>query len=162
MRFNKKSVGAVAASDVREETFWDDRISGFGVKVTLVGLKVYVYRHLFSKPRQGAQTPPQNTPMEGENCSPFSKGSPNPSAVSAAQYLSMLHSIDAGRFGGATSGLIRLPRWRSRQLQPLGSARSATKNLRGYAVPQRLFPKFGAPSSCCWYLPDSAAVKSRR
>jgi integrase len=46
----------VASSDV---ILWDDRIAGFGLKVTPAGLKVYIYRYRVAKPGQAAQTAPR-------------------------------------------------------------------------------------------------------
>ncbi len=59
IRISKASVDAampVASSDV---TFWDDRIAGFGLKVTPAGLKVYIYRYRIAKSGQAAQTAPR-------------------------------------------------------------------------------------------------------
>ena len=59
IRISKATVDAAAASDFGEVTFWDDRISGFGLKVTSAGSKVYIYRYRLSRPGQAAQTPPR-------------------------------------------------------------------------------------------------------
>ncbi len=59
IRISKASVEAavpVASGDV---ILWDDRIAGFGLKVTLVGLKVYIYRYRLAKPGQASKTAPR-------------------------------------------------------------------------------------------------------
>jgi integrase len=59
IRISKATVDAampVASSDV---ILWDDRIAGFGLKVTPAGLKVYIYRYRVAKPGQAAQTAPR-------------------------------------------------------------------------------------------------------
>lgn len=39
--------------------YWDDRLAGFGLKVTPTGSKVYIYRYRVALPRQAAQTAPK-------------------------------------------------------------------------------------------------------
>jgi integrase len=59
IRISKASVDAampLASSDV---ILWDDRIAGFGLKVTPAGLKVYIYRYRLAKPGQASQTAPR-------------------------------------------------------------------------------------------------------
>lgn len=59
IRMSKATVDAampVASGDV---VLWDDRIAGFGLKVTPAGLKVYIYRYRVAKPGQAAQTAPR-------------------------------------------------------------------------------------------------------
>jgi integrase len=59
IRISKATVDAampVASSDV---ILWDDRVAGFGLKVTPAGLKVYIYRYRVAKPGQAAQTAPR-------------------------------------------------------------------------------------------------------
>ena len=59
IRISKATVDAampVASGDV---ILWDDRIAGFGLKITPAGLKVYIYRYRVAKPGQAAQTAPR-------------------------------------------------------------------------------------------------------
>ena len=44
VRLNKRMVDAAAASD-QDAFFWDSDLAGFGVKVTPLGLKVYVLQY---------------------------------------------------------------------------------------------------------------------
>lgn len=54
----KRTVDAAkpAAADY---TQWDDEVSGFGLKVTPMGSKVYIYRYRLARPGQAAQTAPR-------------------------------------------------------------------------------------------------------
>lgn len=54
----KRTVDA-AKPDAAEYTLWDDEVSGFGVKVTPAGGKVYVYRYRLARPGEAAQTAPR-------------------------------------------------------------------------------------------------------
>ena len=59
VRISKASVDAAAPSAAGDVTVWDDRIAGFGLKVTPSGSKVYFYRYRISRPGQASQTPPR-------------------------------------------------------------------------------------------------------
>lgn len=59
VRISKASVDAVEPSAKGDVTVWDDRIVGFGLKVTPVGSKVYFYRYRVSRPGQASQTAPR-------------------------------------------------------------------------------------------------------
>lgn len=50
---------AAAPSPAGDVTVWDDRLAGFGLKVTPAGAKVYFYRYRLSRPGQASQTPPR-------------------------------------------------------------------------------------------------------
>jgi integrase len=58
LKISKSSVDAIESVSV-EQTYWDDRLSGFGVKVTPAGNKVYVYRYRIAQPGRAAQTAPR-------------------------------------------------------------------------------------------------------
>jgi integrase len=58
IRISKTSVDA-AQPGGREETYWDDRLPGFGLKVTPTGSKVYVYRYRIARPGMAAKTAPR-------------------------------------------------------------------------------------------------------
>lgn len=59
IRISKITVDAIAPPDRGEATIWDDRIAGFGVKVTSSGSKIYIYRYRISRPGLASQTPPR-------------------------------------------------------------------------------------------------------
>lgn len=59
VRISKTSVDATAPSAAGDVTVWDDRIAGFGLKVTPAGAKVYIYRYRISRPGQASQTAPR-------------------------------------------------------------------------------------------------------
>lgn len=59
VRISKASVDAARPSAARDVTLWDDRIAGFGLKVTPTGSKVYFYRYRMSRPGQAAKTAPR-------------------------------------------------------------------------------------------------------
>lgn len=59
VRISKASVDATAPRDAGDVTLWDDRIAGFGLKVTPTGSKVYFYRYRISRPGQASQTAPR-------------------------------------------------------------------------------------------------------
>lgn len=59
VRISKASVDAAAPSPAGDVTVWDDRLAGFGLKVTPAGAKVYFYRYRLSRPGQASQTPPR-------------------------------------------------------------------------------------------------------
>ena len=59
VRISKASVDAVGPSANGDVTVWDDRIAGFGLKVTPAGSKVYFYRYRVSRPGQASQTAPR-------------------------------------------------------------------------------------------------------
>ncbi len=57
VRISKSSVDAAHPSD-RDLLFWDDKLAGFGLKVTPRGRKVYVYRYRIARPGEAAKTHP--------------------------------------------------------------------------------------------------------
>ncbi len=57
LRISKSSVDAVQPSD-RDLLFWDDKLAGFGLKITPRGRKVYVYRYRIAPPGEAAKTHP--------------------------------------------------------------------------------------------------------
>jgi integrase len=59
IRISKASVDAAMPSASSDVILWDDRIAGFGLKVTPASLKVYIYRYRVAKPGQAAQTAPR-------------------------------------------------------------------------------------------------------
>lgn len=59
VRISKASVDAATPSASGDVTVWDDRIAGFGLKITPSGGKVYFYRYRISRPGQAAQTAPR-------------------------------------------------------------------------------------------------------
>ncbi|WP_353209111.1 tyrosine-type recombinase/integrase [Sphingorhabdus sp.] len=59
IRISKASVDAAMPLASGDVILWDDRIAGFGLKVTPAGLKVYIYRYRVAKPGQAAQTAPR-------------------------------------------------------------------------------------------------------
>jgi integrase len=59
IRISKASVDAAIPLASRDVILWDDRIAGFGLKVTPAGLKVYIYRYRLAKPGQASQTAPR-------------------------------------------------------------------------------------------------------
>lgn len=52
----KRTVDAVRP-DAKDRFIWDDAISGFGLKVTPAGSKVYVYQYRIARPGQAERTP---------------------------------------------------------------------------------------------------------
>lgn len=58
IKISKVSVDGVQPSD-RDETYWDDRLPGFGLKVTPAGGKVYLYRYRIARRGQASQTAPK-------------------------------------------------------------------------------------------------------
>lgn len=58
IKISKSAVDAVQPQE-REEVYWDDRLAGFGLKVTPTGSKVYIYRYRVALPRQASQTAPK-------------------------------------------------------------------------------------------------------
>jgi len=59
VRISKAIVDATTPSAAGDVTVWDDRIAGFGLKVTPAGSKVYFYRYRVSRPGQASQTAPR-------------------------------------------------------------------------------------------------------
>ena len=59
IRISKASVDAAMPVSSGDVILWDDRIAGFGLKITPAGLKVYIYRYRVAKPGQAAQTAPR-------------------------------------------------------------------------------------------------------
>ena len=59
VRISKTSVDATTPSAAGDVTLWDDRIAGFGLKVTPAGAKVYFYRYRISRPGKASQTAPR-------------------------------------------------------------------------------------------------------
>lgn len=59
VRISKVSVDAATPSAAGDVTIWDDRIAGFGLKVTPSGSKVYFYRYRIAHPGQASQTAPR-------------------------------------------------------------------------------------------------------
>jgi integrase len=59
VRISKSVVDAVVSDGLREVVLWDDRIVGFGLKVSPSGGKVYIYRYRLSRPGLAANTPPR-------------------------------------------------------------------------------------------------------
>lgn len=59
VRISKASVDATAPSSVGDVVAWDDRIAGFGLKVTPSGSKVYFYRYRIARPGQASSTAPR-------------------------------------------------------------------------------------------------------
>jgi hypothetical protein len=53
----KRTVDA-AKPGIAEYVVWDDEVSGFGVKVTPAGAKIYIYRYRLARPGQAAKTAP--------------------------------------------------------------------------------------------------------
>lgn len=58
IKISKSAVDAVQPQE-REEVYWDDRLAGFGLKVTPAGSKVYIYRYRVALPGQAARTAPK-------------------------------------------------------------------------------------------------------
>ncbi len=58
IRISKSTVDGALPGD-REETHWDDRLPGFGLKVTPAGSKVYIYRYRIARPGEAAKTAPR-------------------------------------------------------------------------------------------------------
>ena len=58
IKISKSTVDAVRPS-LREEVYWDDRLPGFGLKVTPAGAKVYLYRYRIAPSGQAYKTAPQ-------------------------------------------------------------------------------------------------------
>lgn len=58
IKISKVSVDAVEPA-FRDEIYWDDRLPGFGLKVTPTGSKVYLYRYRIARPGRAAQTAPR-------------------------------------------------------------------------------------------------------
>ncbi len=54
---SKRVVDAAVASG-KDVILWDEKLAGFGLKVTPSGRKVYLYRYRFSRPGQAARTAP--------------------------------------------------------------------------------------------------------
>lgn len=59
VRISKASVDAAIPNAVGDVVLWDDRIAGFGLKVTPSGSKVYLYRYRIARPGQASQTAPR-------------------------------------------------------------------------------------------------------
>jgi integrase len=59
IRISKASVDVAMPLASGDVILWDDRIAGFGLKVTPAGLKVYIYRYRVAKPGQASQTAPR-------------------------------------------------------------------------------------------------------
>lgn len=59
VRISKATVDAATPSAVGDVVVWDDRIAGFGLKVTPSGSKVYLYRYRIARPGQASQTAPR-------------------------------------------------------------------------------------------------------
>lgn len=59
VRISKASVDAATPNAAGDVVVWDDRIAGFGLKVTPSGSKVYFYRYRISRPGQASQTAPR-------------------------------------------------------------------------------------------------------
>ncbi len=59
IRISKASVDAAMPLASGDVIFWDDRIAGFGLKVTQVGLRVYIYRYRLAKPGHASKTAPR-------------------------------------------------------------------------------------------------------
>lgn len=57
LRISKSSVDAAQPGE-RDQLFWDDKLAGFGLKVTPRGRKVYVYRYRIARPGEAAKTHP--------------------------------------------------------------------------------------------------------
>jgi integrase len=57
LRVSKTTVDAAQPGD-RDTLYWDDRLAGFGLKVTPTGRKVYVYRYRVARPGEAAKTTP--------------------------------------------------------------------------------------------------------
>lgn len=57
LRLSKTTVDA-ALPGVRDQLFWDDRLAGFGLKVTPTGRKVYVFRYRIARPGEASKTHP--------------------------------------------------------------------------------------------------------
>jgi integrase len=55
---SKRTVDAVKPT-ARETTYWDDKLTGFGLKVTPAGGKIYVYRYRLALPGRAAGTAPK-------------------------------------------------------------------------------------------------------
>ena len=58
IKISKSAVDAIQPQE-REEVYWDDRLAGFGLKVTPAGSKVYIYRYRLALAGQAAQTAPK-------------------------------------------------------------------------------------------------------
>ena len=59
VRISKASVDAATPSADGDVIVWDDRIAGFGLKVTPSGSKVYLYRYRIARPGQASKTAPR-------------------------------------------------------------------------------------------------------
>lgn len=59
VRISKVSVDAATPSAAGDVTIWDDRIAGFGLKITPSGSKVYFFRYRISRPGQASKTAPR-------------------------------------------------------------------------------------------------------
>lgn len=57
-RITKRSVDATKAA-ARNVFLWDDEISGFGLKTTPAGRKVYIYQYRLALPGEASVTPPR-------------------------------------------------------------------------------------------------------
>lgn len=58
IRISKATVDAIQPGS-RDEIHWDERLPGFGLKVTPAGSKVYLYRYRIARPGLAAQTAPR-------------------------------------------------------------------------------------------------------
>lgn len=59
VRISKASVDATMPSAAGDVTVWDDRVAGFGLKVTPTGSKVYFFRYRIARPGMAAKTAPR-------------------------------------------------------------------------------------------------------
>lgn len=59
VRISKATVDAASPRAEGELTVWDDRITGFGLKVTPAGSKVYFYRYRLARAGLASRTPPR-------------------------------------------------------------------------------------------------------
>jgi hypothetical protein len=59
VRISKSIVDAAASDGRNEVVLWDDRIAGFGLKVSPSGGKVYIYRYRIARPGAAALTAPR-------------------------------------------------------------------------------------------------------
>lgn len=59
VRISKSVVDAAVSDGLREAVLWDDRIAGFGLKVSPSGGKVYIYRYRIARPGAAALTAPR-------------------------------------------------------------------------------------------------------
>ena len=56
IRISKSNVDLVQPGDL-DKMFWDDKLAGFGLKVTPAGRKVYLYRYRIAGPGKASVTP---------------------------------------------------------------------------------------------------------